>query len=373
MPNFATSAEAEDELRKFLAKLRKRQAHREKPVADRPDLSERLTAVSRKTELLAAEDEKIARLRASSEGQKLADDKEYGALLANIEESKRRISELKRKIAGGDATAKEAQKSMDKANRDLENAISRLKQIQNEERRQSELAKRTREELLTLEEEFITREKEEALLSERSRPVLAQDAELKKLRAILEQKNSLIHQKQVNIARILADSDQLESKLEEEVGRVRNEAEKSSDSEVLSFPPRREFHDSKIPPFRHRQPKSSSSDSDDAKKDTSYSGHLSELASSDSKNSSPLKSNPYRSPKSRHEDQLALANDDDSDHSVQELLRTTEHLLRGSPSRHKPSPDISDVYAAAQKAISMPVKSSKAVRDKVERRTVQWN
>lgn len=164
-----------------------------------------------------------------------------------------------------------------------------------------------------------------------------------------------------NIAKILADSDRLESKLDEVVGRVGHEAEKSSDDENIAFSRSRERRSPTVPPFSHRAKKSSSSDEEGKQEFAS----LSDLASSDTKNSSLLKSNSYLSPKS-------VGQNDESDHSVQELLRTTERLLRASPPRRRESPAIGEALRAAQKAIAMPLASAKGVKEKVERRTMKW-
>jgi chromosome segregation ATPase len=314
------------------------------PAPHRPDLSSRLSAISQKTDILAAEDQKIANFRSSAGNQKIRDDEQYSKTLTEIDNSKRTIAELKRRIAGSVASAKDAQRSLEKAKRDLENAKKRLEAVRTEEDKLTKAEKQMQEELSSLEEEFLAREREEIDVVEREKPIEIQEAELNALRKQLRIKNREIEERQERIRKIFADSDHLETELDKEIGRAQTEAEKNDLDSELS-----ERHE--IPLLRRRVLTAALSDSEE----------MQPLQS----NSESLRSSPYQSGGSegvKEESWRKRAVEDVSGQSVDDVFVKKS----GGVVKESSGTEMSDVLVEGRRAIEMPVTSVSQLKKKVE-------
>lgn len=277
------------------------------------DLEQRLSVINDQNKSLESEDQRISKLRSINREANIREEKEYQAILAEIEEAKAYLEDLKKQAKAVDRASQEAKKSYEKTQKELESRKAKLAQLKTEEKRLIKLEKQSKEELKSIQQDEMISRREEAAVVEVERSLAEKEKQLSKLRKTVEEKQTLVDQKNAKIMHIMAESDSIGRKLDAEVKRAEETAHAMSYSEEESSAevpePPKKFTASTKPKlnpfamFKRTNPIAGPSDSSNSDSENSANNTLEQVYDNSGEADTPIpykrtKASPYSMPAS---------------------------------------------------------------------------
>ena len=384
LPVFATAEEAMAKLAKLKVKLKRIKAENAKVARQRPDIDARLSAITEQNRSLAGEDERIEKLREINEQAKEREFAEYEEVQRSIARAREALATLQTEAKQVRRATEEAKRAVERVNTEFLAKKAMLDRMRAEEEELAELEEKSRAEISAHEQEQVTREREEEAVKNAEADLEAKEAQLKKYKQILIEKQQLVSQKRENIRKIMADNDSIGKKLDAEVTRaeetikaVADDSDESSGLEV-AFPAQVSTKRKSVNPFsmfrRTQQLDSSSDDSHHGMSQKTL-----ELLSDGSEDEIPLKM-PSASPISMSTQKRSenLSDDSMSDSEANErfaeLMKRTERNV--SPVKElsaQLSPKAqTEISIDAINALEMPLVDTSPLRARIEAQTSGW-
>ena len=231
IPYFETSEEAEQELKKLLKQL-KNPAVSIQPI-EMPDITKQLNQISKQHQTLSEEEERIAKLRAMTDDTKAQEEAEYITVTQRIESAKKELADLQQQVIKYNTETSIAQQKLNKALSALNSRERKMAQLHDEENRLLKLQKQSRQELKSLQAEINDANTEESVIADIESQIEINTRELKRMTQLLNDKRKQIKEKNLQIQKILNDTEAIETKLDEAVGFAGTVTEKQKNESYL--------------------------------------------------------------------------------------------------------------------------------------------
>lgn len=215
IPYFSSSEKAEKELRRLCEQLSQMKDMGE-PL-EQPNIENRLSEIRKQHKNISEEEERIAKLRSMTDDAKAREDAEYNSVLKQIEDAKRELNSLEMQISQYHENSRTSRDKLDKAKKNLQSHQKSIDQKQKEEDRLLKLQKQSRQELKNLQTELNAKLNEEIKISQIEHEIEKNSEEYKKLSKVLDDKKQQVLEKTQKIQKLLRESEELETNLDEAV------------------------------------------------------------------------------------------------------------------------------------------------------------